>query len=185
MLCVPPVAAQKILFDSNGLIASETDFKGGGTTTTWDTTRRLPTAVTRSVGTPEAQTVTTQWHASFGLPVLISETGRTTALSYDAQGNLLNRTVTDTTASPNVSKVWQWTYNPQGLVATQTDPNGAVASYSYDSAGNVLTATNALGHVTQYTYDTANRVVSQTEPNGLVTTFAWEIGRASCRERVL
>ncbi|WP_185738431.1 RHS repeat-associated core domain-containing protein [Variovorax beijingensis] len=174
-----PDAASRIQ-DANGLVTSETDFKGAVTTTTWDTARRLPIEVTRSVGTPEAQTVTTQWHASFSLPVLISEAGRTTALNYDAQGNLLNRTVTDTTTSPNTSKVWQWTYTPQGLVATQTDPSGAVTSYSHDSAGNVLMATNTLGHVTQYTYDTANRVVSQTAPNGLVTTFAWD-----ARDRLL
>jgi len=168
-----PDAASRIQ-DSNGLVTSETDFKGAVTTTTWDTTRRLPTEVTRAVGTPEAQTVTTQWHASFNLPILISEAGRTTAMTYDAQGNLLSRTVTDTASSPNVSKVWQWTYSTQGLVATRTAPNGAVTNYSYDSSGNVLTETNALGHVTQYGYDTANRVVSRTEPNGLVTTFTWD-----------
>jgi RHS repeat-associated protein len=174
-----PDAASRVQ-DANGLIASETDFKGAVTNTTWDTNRRLPTTVTRSVGTPEAQTVTTQWHTSFGLPTLITESGRTTASSYDAQGNLLTRTVTDTTASPNVAKVWQWTYNAQGLVATETGPNGAVTSYTYDTAGNVLTTTNALGHVTQYGYDTSNRFVSQTEPNGLVTTFTWD-----ARDRLL
>jgi RHS repeat-associated protein len=166
--------------DSNGLVTSETDFKGIVTTTTWDTTRRLPIEVTRAVGTPEVQTVATQWHANFNLPVLISETGRTTAMTYDAQGNLLSRTVTDTANSPNSSKVWQWTYSAQSLVATQTAPNGAATSYGYDSFGNVLTETNALGHVTQYGYDSANRVVSRTEPNGLVTTFTWD-----ARDRLL
>jgi RHS repeat-associated protein len=160
--------------DANGLITSKTDFKGAVTTTTWDTTRRLPLTVVRASGTPQAQTVTTSWHPTFSLPALVTEAGRTTAFTYDAVGNLLTQTVTDTNASPNTTKTWQWTYTSQSLVATETAPNGAVTSYTYDALGNVLTATNAVGHVTQYGYDSANRVVSTTAPNGLVTTYTWD-----------
>jgi RHS repeat-associated protein len=158
--------------DANGLITSETDFKGVITTTTWDVARRLPTSTTRASGTPEAQTVTTQWHPTFSLPALVTETGRTTAYTYDALGNMLSKTVTDTTS--NTARLWQWTYNAQQLVATATEPNGAVTSYTYDPRGNVLTSTNALGHVTSYTYDNANRVASSTAPNGLVTTYTYD-----------
>jgi YD repeat-containing protein len=86
--------------DANGLITSETDFKGIKTDTTWDVARRLPLSVTRAVGTPEAQTVTTQWHATFSLPVLVTESGRTTAYTYDDKGNVLSRAITDTASSP-------------------------------------------------------------------------------------
>eukprot|EP00456_Euglypha_rotunda_P004133 TRINITY_DN1069_c0_g1_i2.p1 TRINITY_DN1069_c0_g1~~TRINITY_DN1069_c0_g1_i2.p1 ORF type:complete len:564 (+),score=66.83 TRINITY_DN1069_c0_g1_i2:671-2362(+) len=55
--------------DANGLITSETDFKGVVTTTTWDTARRLPLTVTRASGRPEAQTTTTQWHPTFSLQI--------------------------------------------------------------------------------------------------------------------
>ena len=165
--------------DANGLITSETDFKGVQTTTTWDVARRLPTSVTRAAGTPEAQTTTTQWHATWALPVLVTEAGRTTAYTYDTQGRPLTQTVTHTAAG-NKTQTTSWTYTPQGLVATETAPNGAVTSYTYDAAGNVLTATNALGHVTSYTYDSANRMLSQTAPNGLVTTYTWD-----ARDRLL
>ncbi|XPG41615.1 RHS repeat-associated core domain-containing protein [Variovorax sp. NFACC28] len=158
--------------DANGLITSETDFKGSVTTTTWDVARRLPTTVVSASGTPDARTVTTQWHATFSLPVLITEPGRTTAYTYDALGNVLTRTVTDTVT--NKAQLWQWTYNASQLVDTATEPNGAVTSYTYDTRGNVLTSTNALGHVTQYGYDLANRVVSSTAPNGLVTTYTYD-----------
>lgn len=158
--------------DANGLITSETDFNGVVTTTTWDVARRLPTSVTRASGTPEAQTVTTQWHPTFSLPTLVTEVGRTTAYTYDALGNTLTRTVTDTTS--NTAQLSQWTYNAQQLVVTATEPNGAVTSYTYDPRGNVLTSTNALGHVTSYTYDNANRVASSTAPNGLATTYTYD-----------
>jgi len=164
--------------DANGLITSETDFNGVITTTTWEVSRRLPTTVVYASGTPEARTVTTQWHSTFALPVLVTEADRTTAYTYDAAGNVLSKTVTDT--AMNKAQVWQWTYNAQQLVATATEPNGAVTSYTYDVRGNVLTSTNALGHVTNYGYDTANRVVSSTAPNGLVTTYTYD-----ARDRLL
>ncbi|WP_208508251.1 RHS repeat protein [Variovorax paradoxus] len=164
--------------DANGLTTSETDFNGIVTATTWDTGRRLPLTVTRASGRPEAQTTTTQWHPTFSLPVLITESGRTTAFTHDAVGNVLTRTVTDTTT--NKAQTWQWTYNASQLVETATEPNGATTTYTYDPRGNVLTSTHALGHVTSYAYDLANRVTSQTEPNGLVTTYTYD-----ARDRLL
>ncbi|MEJ1128409.1 RHS repeat-associated core domain-containing protein [Variovorax sp. CCNWLW225] len=164
---------------ANGLTTAETDFKGVTTTTAWDTDRRLPISVTRAVGTPEAQTSTIQWHATWALPVLVTEAGRTTANTYDAQGRPLTQTVTHTAAG-NKIQTTSWTYNPQGLIATETAPNGALTSYAYDPFGNVISSTNALGQVTSYTYDSANRMLSQTEPNGLVTTYTWDI-----RDRLL
>ncbi|WP_169805010.1 RHS repeat-associated core domain-containing protein [Variovorax boronicumulans] len=163
---------------ANGLITSETDFKGVVSNTAWDTTRRLPTSVTQAVGTPQTHTTTTQWHAQFSLPVLVTELGRTTAYTYDTVGNTLSRTVTDTTT--NKALLWQWAYNAQQLVTTATEPNGAVTSYTYDTLGNALTSTNALGHVTTYTHDNANRVASTTAPNGLVTTYTYDL-----RDRLL
>ncbi|WP_307703011.1 RHS repeat-associated core domain-containing protein [Variovorax paradoxus] len=170
--------AQSRTQDANGLVTSQTDFKGVVTTTTWDVTRRLPTSVTRASGTAEAQTVTTQWHPTFSLPALVTESGRTTAYTYDALGNVLTKTVTDTVT--NQAQLWQWTYNAQQLVAIATEPNGAATSYTYDPRGNVLTSTNALGHVTGYTYDNANRVVNAAAPNGLATTYTYD-----ARDRLL
>jgi RHS repeat-associated protein len=164
--------------DANGLITSETDFKGATTTTTWDVARRLPTTVVYASGTPDARTVTTQWHPTFSLPTLTTESDRTTAYTYDALGNTLSKSITDT--ATNKAQLWQWTYTAQGLVSSQTEPNGAVTSYTYDLLGNVLATTNALGHVTSYAYDTANRVVSATAPNGLVTTYTYD-----ARDRLL
>lgn len=75
--------------DANGLVTSETDFKGIVTTTAWDVGRRLPVSVVRAAGTADAQTVTTQWHATFALPVLVTEAGRTTSFAYDAQAQAM------------------------------------------------------------------------------------------------
>jgi RHS repeat-associated protein len=158
--------------DANGLIVKETDFKGVATTTTWDVVRRLPTTVVYASGTSDARTVTTEWHATFALPVLVTEPGRTTGYAYNTVGNVLTKTITDT--ATNKAQLWQWTYNTQQLVETATEPNGAVTTYTYDTRGNVLTSINALGHITSYIYDSANRVVSSTAPNGLVITYTYD-----------
>jgi len=117
--------------DANGFITQETDFLGVNTMYTWDINRRLPLTTTKAAGLPEVQTTATQWHTSFRLPVLVTEAGRTIAYTYDTQGNKLSQTVTDTAS--NVTRTASWTYNPQGLLATET-ANGIVKqSYAYYS----------------------------------------------------
>ena len=158
-----------------GLIDAETDFKGIVTRYTWDTSRRLPLTATKAAGTADERVTTTQWHPNYRLPTLVTEPGRKTVFAYSSQGNLLTRTVTDTSVSPNTSRTWQWTYNAQGLVATATEPNGAITSYLYNSAGNLTKATNARGQVDIYTYDDAGRVLSHTTPTSLVNSYTWDV----------
>jgi YD repeat-containing protein len=139
--------------DANGLIASETDFKGVTRSTTWDAARRLPVSVIHAAGTAQQKSTTTQWHPSFSLPLLVSEAGRTTAWTYDEQGNALSRKLTDTASGKE--QLWQWSYTAQGQVTSETAPNGTVANYQYDPLGNLTQSVNALGHVSRYSYDSA------------------------------
>jgi YD repeat-containing protein len=173
--------------DANGFITQETDFQGVTTLYTWDTNRRLPLSTTRAAGLPEVQTTSTQWHATFRLPVLVTEAGRATAYTYDTQGNKLSQTVTDTATS--VARTSSWTYNPQGLVATETTDGIVAQTYAYyggtsfsgtapnevgHTAGDLQSITNAAGHVTQLTlYDKAGRVRQMVDPNGIVTDIAY------------
>lgn len=165
--------------NASGLIDSETDFAGVLTMYTWDSTRRLPLSTTQAAGRPEALTTSTQWHPTLRLPVKLTEPGKTTDISYDSRGNVLNQTETDTTGASNgtnspSSRTWAWTYTPSNLVATQTDPLGQVWSYTTNAQGQRTSATNPLGQTTSYTYDTAGRLNSQTEPGGLVTSYTYD-----------
>ena len=67
-----------------------------------------PTAGTRQ------RKISTAWHSTFQLPVSITEKDRTTTFTHDANGNVLTRTVTDTSVTPNVSRTWTYTYNSFG-----------------------------------------------------------------------
>ena len=181
-----------MLFNFQYGFAERLHYLGFVTTTSWDTTRRLPTAIVRASGRPEAQTSTTQWHPTLRLPMLVTETGRTIATTYDAQGNALTETVTDTSAtgtaggaanSGSAARTWSTTYGavgtPQsGLALTRTDPLGRITSYTYTSAGNLASITNPLGHITSLQYTgpdgQAGRMTAMTEPNGLQTTVQYD-----------
>ncbi|WP_194792834.1 RHS repeat-associated core domain-containing protein [Caenimonas koreensis] len=159
-------------FGEGNLPSSETDFTGTQTAYTWDASRKLVTAMTRAAGTPQAQTVSIQWHPAFALPALVTERGRTTAFTYDGVGNLLTQAVTDLATAQ--TRTWVWTYNSQNLADSMTQPNGVVWRYGYDSAGNRTSVKNPLGQETTYTFDGAGRPTSRTDPNGLQTGFAYD-----------
>ncbi len=87
------VAANKnYSYDANGYLASKTDWQGKVTTYVHDA-RGLETSRTEAFGTTEARTITTDWHATFRLPIKITEPGKVTDYSYDAQGRLTSQTV--------------------------------------------------------------------------------------------
>jgi RHS repeat-associated protein len=159
-----------------GLIESETDFLGFISTTSWDATRRLPLAQTKATGRAEQQTTSTQWHPTFRLPVQITEQGKTTAYTYDALGNLLTQTETDTTgtASNGQTRTWSFAYNASSQMTSMTDSRGQVWTYAYDAQGNRISSTNPLGQVSSNTFDGAGRILTETAPNGLVTSYQYD-----------
>ncbi len=156
----------------DGTIATETDFLGINTTYVWDAGRRLPLAETRAAGRPEAQTASTQWHPVYRLPVLVTEAGRSTAWTYDASGNKLSETVTDTATGQ--ARTTAWTYNAQGLADTLTDAKGGIWRHAYDAAGNRVSVKNPLGQETRQGFDAAGRLTSRTYPGGLSTSYSYD-----------
>ncbi len=163
-------------YDTNGFVASETNFNGNITTYSHNV-RGLETSRTEASGTPQARAITTAWHPAFRLPAQISEPGRTTDFVYDAsKGTLLSKTITDT--ATNKKRIWTYTYNNFGQVlaidAPRTDVTDTM-TYTYDALGNLASKANALGHVTQYTaYDANGRLLSTTDPNGLTTAMTYD-----------
>jgi YD repeat-containing protein len=77
-------------YDTNGFVASRTDFNDNVTTYINDT-RGLELSRTEAVGTPEERTITTEWDLTFRLPIKITEPGKITTLTYDSQGRFLER----------------------------------------------------------------------------------------------
>lgn len=167
--------ASNTAYDANGNIASQTDFNGNLTTYTYDLTRNLETRRTEAAGTPLARTTTTAWHPTFRLPTQITEPNRVTTFTYDAQGNVTQKTL----VAGTLSRTWNYTYNSFGQILTADGPRTDVtdiSTYTYDTQGNLATVTNALGHVTRLTaYDAHGRPLTIQDPNGLITQLSYDV----------
>ncbi len=70
-----------------------------------------------------------------------------------------------------------YAYNANGLVLTETDPNGNVTTYAY-GVNNLYptTVTQPLGLVTSYVYDnTLGKPTQVTDPNGRVFKYTYDV----------
>lgn len=164
----PAIWARSV--DGNGNVTAESSFGPWSRSLSYDNLRQLPIQITDSGG---ARARSIAWHPNFRLPAQIDETGgKRTSFVYDDKGNLLQKTITDTTGTL-VNEIWKWTYNAAGLVETETDPRDSVTTYAYDGIGQLVSKTNQLGHVTTYAYDATGNLSQITEPTGLVRTLTY------------
>ncbi len=187
-------------YDANGNLASHTDFNGNLSCYAYDLTRNLETTrieglasgsscpANLSTYTPAPNSIerkiSSQWHASYRLPTQIDQAGQRINLTYDAAGNLLNKTILDTASQQ--SRTWTYTYNNLGQILTANGPRtdvSDVTTYTYyaDSTashkpGDLWKITNALGHVTTFnSYDANGRPLSISDPNGLLISLSYDV----------
>jgi RHS repeat-associated protein len=192
--------------DRRGFLLSDNQYLPQ-TTYAYDLARNLETSRTEglktagfsSISTTATRTITTQWHPTLREPTEITvysgatATGtpkRRTSFTHDSAGNVLTRTVTDTTVTPTVSRTWTYTYNPFGKVLTEDGPRTDVTditTYTYYNCatgfecGQLETVTNALGQVVTYnSYNAHGQPTLMTDANGLATSIAYD-----ARQRVI
>ncbi len=90
-------ANQDYTYTAEGWIASKTDWKGVKTTFTYNAAGQ-EVSRTEAVGSPEARTITTEWHPAFFVKTKITEPEKETVYSYDANGRLLSQSTRSTIA---------------------------------------------------------------------------------------
>lgn len=76
-------------YDADGNVSRKTQ-NGQVTEYLYDSQNR-EISRTEAAGTPEARTVTTEYHSTLNLPVRITESGRVEAITYDADGRVVSR----------------------------------------------------------------------------------------------
>ncbi len=159
-------------YDSNGYMASSTDWDGN-TTAYVNNSHGLPTTINEAVGSSVARTTTITYDPTFvHLPKTIVTPRRTTNFTYDAHGNLLTEVIVAGAATRSFS----YTYTAVGQVLTATDPRGNVTNYAYDAKGDLASVTDALGHVTSITsYDANGRPLTIIDPNGVTTSLTYDL----------
>ncbi|WP_256661049.1 RHS repeat protein [Pseudomonas sp. DY-1] len=89
-----PNSNSTFTYDARGLLKTKTDNRGLLTTYEYDA-RGLEISRTEAVGTPQARTITTDWHPTLFLPVTVTEPNRITTYEYDAQGRRTGQTITE------------------------------------------------------------------------------------------
>jgi RHS repeat-associated protein len=171
-------------YDASGNITTRTDFNGNITKYVYNAQTNLETSRTEAYGTTSARTVTTGWDTNWRQPDLITEPSRTTGFTYDSMGNVLTKTVTDTTVTPNVARTWTYTYDTYGRMLTAKGPRTDVSStttYAYytcttgSQCGQLQTVTDPIGNITTFnTYNAHGQPLTITDPNGVVTTLTYD-----------
>ncbi len=125
---------------------------------------------------------------------IINPLGDTTFFTYDSIFNQI-----ETTTDPlgvvtkfefddngNSTKVYRafgtseqietsFTYDENGNVLSQTDPNGNTRTFTYDEYGNKLTDTDPLGNTTAFTYDDLGNITSITDAMGNITSLEYDL----------
>jgi RHS repeat-associated protein len=187
-------------YDGSGFVSSRVDYNGNLTCYANDPVRGLElvrveglapgstcpnnlASYTPATGTAQRK-ITTVWDASFREPDSITQAGRITSFTYGGNGNLLTKTITDTTSAPNPTRTWTYSYNSYGQLLTAHGPRSDVNStttYTYYSCaagsqcGQIQTITDALGNVTTVnTYNVYGLPLSITDPNGVAHTLTYD-----------
>jgi len=175
-----PAASETFTYDSAGYLASSTDWNGT-TTTSLNNAHGAPTQIVRAAGTSLAQTTNITYDSRFvHLPDQIVTARETTSYTYDASGNVLTETRTDTSggSTNGQTHIWKYTYGSFGQILTATGPRTDLTAHTtYTYHGNsVATSTNALGQVTRVTSTNASGLpLAITNPNGVITTYTYDL----------
>ena len=180
-----PASSSYYNYDSLGRVIGTTDALGNITRYAYDS-RGNVTQIIQAFGTSLQRVTTITPDATFNVPDLITEPGRTTAYAYDTYGRMTSKTVTDTATS--VTRVTSYTYNSNGTdgsgnvilgrLATVTGPRtdlSQVTTYNYDANLNLNKITNALSQVTNITaIDASGRPTKIVDPNSVETDLTYD-----------
>ena len=175
---------QSSQYDALGYRSGYVD-RNGNTSTEIRNERGLIEQLTEAVGTSDERTTTTTWHPSYRLPVNVIRPGQTDTFAYNAAGQLLSQTRTDTQTqtvpytTTGRTRVWTYTYHANGLVETVDGPRTDVTdvtTYTYDANNDVATIQNALGHTTTILSRDGRGLPLQIEdPNGTITEMVYDL----------
>ena len=130
----------------------------------------------RTVTYPDGTRITRDYNGFRQLTREVDRLGRVTEFSYDADGNLLEKTAAAGTPD---EATWSWTYSGGGPVETATDANGNVTEYTWSDG--FLTAVREPADepggeraVTRFLYDEAGRVAEKIDPDGAAVYYIYD-----------
>ena len=175
-------ATSTFTYDSNGYMASETDWNGNKTAFINDS-RGEPIVINEAVGTALARSTAITYHPTFRLPVKIVTPGATVSLTYDSVGELLTATTTDTTTTTapyatggqtRTSTLTWANFLPASIQGPRTDV-AQLTKFTYDPSGALTSITNALNQTVQITQHSPGGLPQTVvDANGVTTTYTYD-----------
>ena len=174
-----PAGYETFTYDANGYLATARNWNGYTTTYT-NNAHGDPTAIVEASGNPLARTTTVAYDSTWAhLPASVVTPGLTSSFAYDTNGNILTKTLTDTTtqsvpySTNGQTRSWNYTWS-NFLPHTAQTPNGNTTTFTYDSTGALVNSQNGLGQSTQVTSHTGGGLpLISVDPNGVTTTFTY------------
>jgi RHS repeat-associated protein len=166
-------------YDANGYLATARNWNGYTTAYT-NNAHGDPTTIVEASGNPLARTTTIAYDSTWvHLPASAATPGLTTSFTYDTGGNLLTKTLTDTTtqsvpySTNGQTRTWNYTWS-NFLPHTAQTPNGNTTTFTYDSTGALVNTQNPLSQSTQITSHTGGGLpLTSIDPNGVTTTLTY------------
>jgi len=175
-------ASSSFSYDTNGYLASVTDWNGNQTSYT-NNSHGDPTTIVFASGSGVSRTTTIAYSSAYPhLPVTITAPDVTQTLTYDSSGRLLTNTLTDKTSTSvpyftsGQFRTWNYTWNSTGqLLSVQLPRTDVTAKTTYGYTGGTLTSiTDALSHATTVlTYKSGGWPLTVTDPNSVLTTLSY------------
>ncbi len=146
---------------------------------------------TEAAGTADERVIETDWNNGLNRVTERREPGKTANFVYNARGQMLSRTETDTATL--ATRKWIYTYfeipSPGPLIGQIKTLNGPrtdisdVTTYDYYTSddpggtyviGDLKSMTNSHGHRTDYLeYDANGRLLQLQDPNGVVISMTY------------
>jgi YD repeat-containing protein len=171
-------ATRSFTYDTNGYLATATDWNGNQTAYT-NNAHGMPTKIVEP-----SRTTNISYDPIFvHLPHEILTTGLNSTFVYDTSGNLHTRTDEDTTSQTvpysthGQTRTWTYTWN-NFLLASVQNPRtdvSAITNYGYGPDGALTSITNALSQATNLTQHTGGgRPLTIVDPNSVTTTLTYD-----------
>jgi RHS repeat-associated protein len=133
------------------------------------------TSDTAANGTALAKTTTYERRADQQLAAFTDSSGRRTVYNYDGENRLVSTTVL--AGTPDAATGGTLTFGgPFDQPLRHTDQNGKVTSYTYEPDGDVATVTDPANRTTTFTYNEAGLPLTVTDPGNRTTTYAYRGG---------
>ncbi len=172
-------------FDDNGYTASTTDPAGNTTTFERDFAGNIITEV-RAAGQAQEKTITTQWHAFYNKPKVITEGTLRRNFSYNNSGQLVQEQWVDLATQQTRTTTYSYTRNNDGqlikISVNGPQPGSAdTIDYHYDNLGRLYQVNNGLFVIAQYSnFDGMGQPTLMVDPNGIQISMSYDArGRLS------